>query len=548
MRKKQNALAGLILALALLVNLAVPSWAAEAGSLDRAAARAAAYIRKSVTNPQVGSIGGEWAVIGLARSGQEVPQTYWDTYYRTVEEYVKACGGVLHAKKYTEYSRVVLALTAIGADPRDVAGYDLLKPLGDYDRTIWQGINGPIWALIALDSGNYDVPANPEATTQATRQRYVDRILACQLDGGGWNLTAQGGAGTGDPDITGMALQALARYREQPAVETAIQRALTCLSGMQDAAGGYASWGSTNSESVVQVLVALCGLGIPLDDPRFVKNGCTLLDNLLSYQQPDGSFLHTGAGNGSNQMASEQGFYGLAAALRARDGRSALYRMDDVTIHVTNGGGTAGLPGKHEAVRKQPVTDPGRTFPDISGESAHPNQAAIEALASRGLLSGRGTGLFDPDAGMTRAEFSAAVVRALGLTPEAGGGFSDVPPSAWYAPFVGTASRFGIISGVGDGKFNPGGPITRQEAAVMVTRAAALCGLDTERGTAAVRDTLAQFGDYVTAAPWARPGLAFCYDSGILDSAALEIMPAQAIRRCEIAQMLFNLLGRARLV
>ena len=66
--------------------------------------------------------------------------------------------GNLHDKKYTEYSRVIVALTAIGKNPADVAGYNLLTPLGDYEKTIWQGMNGPIWALIALDSGNYDMP------------------------------------------------------------------------------------------------------------------------------------------------------------------------------------------------------------------------------------------------------------------------------------------------------------------------------------------------------------------------------------------------------
>ena len=272
--------------------------------LSTAVTGSAKYMLDTVESPQVGSIGGEWAVIGLARSGYPVPQEYWDGYYATVEEYVEACGGVLHDKKYTEYSRLVVALTAIGADPRDVAGYNLLTPLGDFDKTIWQGINGPIWALIALDSGNYDMPVNTEAETQATRQMYVDEILSRQLDNGGWNLTDRGGSGGADPDITGMALQALAKYQEQAEVRAATEDALYCLSAMQDTDGGFSSWDSANSESVVQVIVALCELGIDLDDSRFVKDGNTLLDNLMSYRKANGSFLHTAAGSGSNQMPS----------------------------------------------------------------------------------------------------------------------------------------------------------------------------------------------------------------------------------------------------
>lgn len=537
----------LLLLLALAVGMAIPAAAVTENELAAAVSDTAEYIYKTVKSPQVGSIGGEWAVLGLARSGYDVPQEYWDSYYATVEEYVEACKGVLHEKKYTEYSRLIVALTAIGADPRNVAGYNLLTALGDFDKTIWQGINGPIWALIALDSGNYDMPVNTVAETQATRQMYVDEILSRQLDNGGWNLTAQGGSGGADPDITGMALQALAKYQDQPAVSQATQEALACMSEQQSADGGFASWGTANVESVVQMIVALCELGIPLDDPRFVKNGNTMLDNLMTFYLPGNGFLHTADGSGSNQMATEQGFYGLVAAQRATEGKNSLYRMDDVTIRVGNGSAASaeGLPGKDAAVQKQPITAPGITFGDIS---AHENQLAIEALAARGIIDGMEDGLFHPEESMTRAQFAAIVVRALGLTPAANATFTDVPSTAWYAPYVGTASTYGLINGVGEGRFNPDGTITKQETAVMVARAAKLCGMDTELDTAAVRDVLAQFTDYVTTPEWARAGLAFCYQEGILDDSAMEIQGKAEILRCEIAQMLYNLLSSAKLL
>lgn len=127
---------------------------------------------------------------------------------------------MLHEKKYTEYSRVILGLTAAGYDPTDVAGYDLTMALGDFDKTIWQGINGPIFALIALDCGNYVIPRNPEAVTQATRDMYVDEILRRQLSDGGFSLLGGSVSATAadeesDPDITAMALQALAKYRNR---------------------------------------------------------------------------------------------------------------------------------------------------------------------------------------------------------------------------------------------------------------------------------------------------------------------------------------------
>ena len=205
----------------------------------------------------------------------------------------------------------------------------------------------------------------------------------------------------------------------------------------------------------------------------------------------------------------------------------------------------AGLPGKHADVRKAAVTAPGTTFTDTK---THANKAAIEALAARQIINGMGDGTFAPDKNMTRAEFATITVKALGLTPKANGNFSDVPAAQWFAPYVGTANTYGIVNGLGDGTFNPGGTITRQEAATMVARAAKLCGLSTDYSTAAVRDILAQFGDYTKCADWARSPLAFCYDQGILDSSALNINPTQYIKRCEIAQMLYNMLEQANLL
>lgn len=548
--------AAMLLALIMVLGLSGNAFAAVSDdTLTAAIEDTAEYIYETVKSPQVGSIGGEWAVLGLARSGYEVPEEYYQDYYATVEAYVKACDGNLHDKKYTEYSRVIVALSAIGKDARSVAGYDLTKALGDYDKTIWQGLNGPIWALIALDSANYPMPENPEAETQATRQMYIDRILECQLPDGGWSLfggteAAGSGDGVSDPDITGMALQALAKYQDQPAVAEATEEALACMSKKQGADGGFASWGTANSESVVQMIVALCELGISLDDPRFVKNGNTMLDNLMTFYLPGNGFLHTVNGSGSNQMATEQAFYGMVAAQRARQNKNSLYRMGDA-ITVAEGEETpsgAGLEGKHADVKAVPVTSPGKTFDDITGANAHENQPAIEALAARGIIDGMEDGLFHPEESMTRAQFAAIVVRALGLTPAASDAFTDVPSTAWYAPYVGTASTYGLINGVGEGRFNPDGTITKQEAAVMVARAAKLCGMDTELDTATVRDVLAQFTDYVTTPEWAREGLAFCYQEGILDDSAMEIQGKTEILRCEIAQMLYNLLSSAKLL
>ena len=530
-----------ILTLAILLTLTVPALAAS--GVQNEVQGSAAYMVSAVKSPEVGSIGGEWAIIGLARSGYTVPTNYYEDYYARVEKYVKDCAGVLHERKYTEYSRVVLALTAIGRDPSNVAGYNLLMPLGDFDKTIWQGLNGPIWALIALDSGNYDIPKNTSAKTQATRQLYIDEIIKNQMKDGGWSLT---GTGESDVDITAMALQALAKYQDQKAVKTATDSALTWLSKNQDSKGGYASWGTTNVESVAQVIVALCELGMDLNDSRFVKNGHTLTENLLSFRQANGGFYHVLDGSdGNNQMSAEQGFYALVAIDRAENGKNSLYRMGDVTKNTAKPSTTVKKGSADASVSVPAVTAPGTTFSDVKN---HANKAAIEALASRGIINGMGQGTFVPNKTMTRAEFAAIVTRALGLAAKDTKVFSDVPSSKWYAGYIGTANSSGIVNGVGNGKFNPEGTITRQEAAAMVARAAKLCGLDTAMDAAATRDMLAQFGDYRSVASWAKEPMAFCYSANILDQSDLNIEPTKAILRCEIAQMLYNMLTAAELI
>ena len=268
------------------------------------------------------TFGSEWLVIALARSGRDVP----DSYYDSVVKAVQSAKGQLSDKKSTEYARTILALTAIGKDPTDVGGYDLLAGLADMDDVTYQGINGAIFALLALDSGKYDVPAAAEGGTQVTRDGLVAYILAQQLSDGGWALSGS----SADPDVTAMALQALAPYRTgDETVDAAVDKGVQLLSDMQLSDGGYSSWGTLNSESCAQVLIALATLGIdPASDSRFAKNGLTVLDALLAYAV-SGGFRHTVDGE-ADAIATEQALCALTAYARLLDGKTALYDMTDV--------------------------------------------------------------------------------------------------------------------------------------------------------------------------------------------------------------------------
>lgn len=353
---------GAVITAAMMLTALVPSWAygktADTAACDKTATytageqmRAASseskissaldetggrLIKSAVQNaPTVSSIGGEWMVMGLARSGRDVPKSVYTGYLTNLSKELKDKNGVLHDKKYTEYSRVILALTSIGEDVTNAGGYNLLKPLADYEKTIWQGINGAIFALIAFDTHDYDIPQADSGAVQTTREKLINHILEKQLGDGGWVLSGKTSDIDikADIDITAMAIQSLAPYYDKDKnVKNAVDKAVARLSEMQNKDGGYASWGAVNSESCSQVIVALTALGIDPDkDERFVKSGKSVVDALLGFKVSGGGFEHV-KGDGFNLMATEQGYYALVAYSRYLNGKASLYNMSDVML------------------------------------------------------------------------------------------------------------------------------------------------------------------------------------------------------------------------
>lgn len=284
------------------------------------------------TTPVISSTGGEWLILGLARSEYDVSDDLYSKYMANVIKTLEENDGVLDERKYTEYSRVVLALTAIGEDVTDVAGYDLLEPLADFDQVKFQGINGPIFALMAFDAHDYDIPEKTAGETQTTRELLIEYILDCEINGGGWALSGT----AADPDITAMAIQSLAPYYDSDAdVKEAVDKAVEKLSQIQKSDGGFASWGTVNSESCAQVIVALTALGIdPDEDERFIKNGRSVVDAMMTFAVDGGGFRHVSSGS-VNGMATEQAYYALAAYDRFLQGKTSLYDMTDISFKTS---------------------------------------------------------------------------------------------------------------------------------------------------------------------------------------------------------------------
>lgn len=289
----------------------------------------------------VPTAGNEWRVLGLARAGK-ITSELSDGYYSSLVSYVKENGSAkLDSRKSTENSRVIIALSAIGKDATDVAGYNLLEPLADFDFVTYQGLNGAVYALIALDTYGYEIPTAGDGATQTTRENLINYILDNQLENGGWTFFGS----TADPDMTGMAIQALAPYYSKNAdVKTAVDKALDVLSASQLENGGVASWGTVSVESCAQVLSALSSLGINADtDERFIKNGNTLVDAIMDFSVENG-FAHV-KDSGYNQMATEQAYYALVSYNRVKNGKTSLYDMSDVKnlMYDVNGDGVLNI-------------------------------------------------------------------------------------------------------------------------------------------------------------------------------------------------------------
>lgn len=307
----------------------------EIPNFDKVYADTKKYIQNNVPAPVVASDRGEWAVLGLARAGVELSDAYIQAYYGKVVAYVKAnigSDGILrkpddkNTPVITDNERIILALTAIGKDPANVGGKNLLAAL--QDRNIMQvtdtsdtDINGLVFGLLALNSGNY------------TQDSYwlVQAILTQQNEDGSWSSSADTKP-VGDVDMTAMALQALAPYYNEggdTTVNAAVDKALQWLSAK------YKNTGYTSAESCAQVVVALSALQLNANsDSSFVKTvdgaPTSVLGDLLRYYLGEGQgFKHAASGMTADQKATEQALYAMAAYERYCRRTNALYDMTD---------------------------------------------------------------------------------------------------------------------------------------------------------------------------------------------------------------------------
>ena len=287
--------------------------------------------------PETAVFGNEWDVINFSRFGL-MTDDIASGYILSVKDALDTIGSSKLSKtRSTVNSGVAAALTSAGADPTDFYGYNLLEPLADFEYVNAQGVNGSVYALIAFDLHDFEIPTSDEAAVQTTRELLIDDILSSQYEDGGWTIDTWSGTDDGsDADMTAMALQALAPYyNSNERVKTAIDKALLFLSENQNEEGAFRSYGSYDCESCAQVLSALCSLGIDIDtDERFIKNGKTVYDALLSFCDKESFEFSHFIGSETSYISTYQAYSALAAYYRSVNEMSALFDMNDVALTV----------------------------------------------------------------------------------------------------------------------------------------------------------------------------------------------------------------------
>lgn len=455
-----------------------------------------------------------WPIIGLARYGKIDIKDITENYLKDLSKELSDNKGKLSTSKYTEYSKAILVLTSLGVNPQDIGGYNLLNYLSDIDNLTIQGINGPTFALIAIDSNTYQSPI--------PKENLIKYILDNEKEGGGWALSSN----KADADITGMVITSLAKYKERKDVKPYIERALSFLSNSQNQVGGFETMGAENAESSAQVLLALSSLGIdPTRDARFIKNGNTIIDNLINnFRNKDGGFSHI-KGTKTDKIATEQVFYSLVSYLRYKNVNKALFDMTDINI---------------EKVSNEVNSNMGdNPFMDIDTD---PEKEAIVSLNKAGIIEGVSQIEFKPNQNIKRSEFAALITRALKLKESKDHGFLDVKESDWFSSYVGGAKKSQLINGYPDNTFRPNNNISRQEAGVIIYNMAKYKGIDTRMSDLEIRNYLSQFPDYMEIKDWSKVQLAFGVKKAYIPNSIVYIEASRDATRSEVAGMLYRLL------
>ncbi|ABK86251.1 LPXTG-motif cell wall anchor domain protein [Bacillus thuringiensis str. Al Hakam] len=262
----------------------------------------------------------DWVALGLSRSGKDIPIEAKLNYVKAVTEKVEKRVNRFSA---TDLARTIIMMNAMNADPTKVGEHNLVQKLYESDKV--NSVTGYAFALLAFDTKKYEVPVD----SKWNRVALVDALLNAQHTDGGWTYdSASSKDSASSVDVTGMVLSALAPYQEREDVKPAVQKAVAYLYNEQLENGGFSADGQENSNSVAQAIIGL-SLVKDVDQNRLHK----AMQNLLSYQLPNGEFKWLPGDQNGSGMATEQA---LLALLQFKDLGKSIYDWSTESVTEIN--------------------------------------------------------------------------------------------------------------------------------------------------------------------------------------------------------------------
>ncbi|WP_144511449.1 MULTISPECIES: DUF4430 domain-containing protein [Bacillus cereus group] len=258
----------------------------------------------------------DWVALGLSRSGKNVPIEAKLNYVKAVTEKVEKR---INRFSATDLARTIIMMNAMNADPKKVGEHNLVQKLYESDKV--NSVTGYAFALLAFDTKKYEIPVE----SKWNRVALVESLLQSQHTDGGWTYdSASSKESASSVDVTAMVLSALAPYQDRPDVKPAVQKAVAYLYKEQLENGGFSADGQENSNSTAQAIIGL-SLVKDVDQNRLHK----AVQNLLSYQLPNGEFKWLPSDQNGSGMATEQA---LLALIQFKEPGKSIYDWSNVSV------------------------------------------------------------------------------------------------------------------------------------------------------------------------------------------------------------------------
>ena len=205
-------------------------------------------------------------------------------------------------------------------------------------------------------------------------------------------------------------------------------------------------------------------------------------------------------------------------------------------------------PEKLEILRVQNNSFSGETHTACGGGSSCPSHKFTDAPApdhwahegidyavSHGLFGGMSETTFEPDTPMTRAMLVTVLWRYEGQPKEGTNDFTDVPEGQWFTEAIAWAAHEGVVGGVGGGKFDPEGNVTREQMAAILCRYAEKKGLDVS-----ARADLSGFPDQNRVSGWAAENLRWAVAEKLIGGSDGYLLPQGSATRAQVAAILMR--------